>query len=66
MFDRVLSAALYMLSNSFILHITSSMIAHLIWEQDVGDDLGVWALNFLPEISALPSLVAISLVKVEI
>ena len=56
MFDRILSAPLHILSNSFILHITSSMIAHSIWEQEVGGDLDVCALNFFREISALPSL----------
>ena len=33
---------------------------------EVGDDLSVFVLNFLPEVSTLPSLVAISFLKVEI
>ena len=33
MFDKVLSTPLYILSNSLILNITSSIIAHFIWEQ---------------------------------
>ena len=33
--------------------------------QDVGDDLIVWLLKLLPIDSILPSLVSISLVKVE-
>ena len=35
-------------------------------EQEVDDDLSVCALNLLPELSPISSLVAISLVKVEI
>ena len=36
------------------------------FKQDVGDDLNVCVLNLLPEVSILPSLVSISLVKVKI
>ena len=34
--------------------------------KEVGDDLGICALNLLPEVYTLPSLVVINLVKVEI
>ena len=59
MFDSVLNTPLYALSNSSILHMTLSMITHFIWEQEVGDDLRVWALNAFPEISTLECLIEV-------
>ena len=35
-------------------------------KQEFGDDLGVGVLNMLPDVTTLSSLVAVSLVKVEI
>ena len=35
-------------------------------KQELGDDLGVGVLNILPDVTTLSSLVAVSLVKVEI
>ena len=34
-------------------------------KQDVGDDLSIYVVNFLPETRTIPSLVAIGLMKVE-
>ena len=35
------------------------------FKQEIGDDLSVCVVNLLPVVSTLPSLVAISLMKVE-
>ena len=35
-------------------------------EQELGDDLSVCAMNILPKVSSLPSLLAINLMKMEI
>ena len=35
-------------------------------KQEVSDDLSVWVLDFLPQVSTLPGLLAIILVTVEI
>ena len=40
--------------------------ADKIDKQEFGDDLSVCVLNLLPEVRTLPSLVTISLVRVEI
>ena len=37
-----------------------------VMQQNVGDDLSLYVLKLLPQASTLPSLVAISMMKVEI
>ena len=37
-----------------------------VMQQNVGDDLSLYVLKLLPQVSTLPSLVAISMMKVEI
>ena len=37
-----------------------------VMQQNVEDDLGLYVLKLLPQASTLPSLVAISMMKVEI